>query len=620
MPALPRFARAPLCALILAAATQAAPVSVNPIESGPPSATQLYVSATGSTADAGQAKSVWVAALLPGNPSFFFHTPTGWAAWNGSTPPAALLTTTTDTVSFDALGGTLNLSSLAGAQVYVGLAQSWSELLASGDYALAYTVPAVSAPTATAYVATTGSDNNPGTQAQPWRTIQHAADTVAPGTTVYVRGGTYAEQVNILHSGSASAGYTTFTAYPGETPVVDGSSLQAVSAGLFNLLDVSYVQVSGFEVRNYTTSSANVTPAGIFVTGAGDHIVIANNYVHDISTTVNDASGNAFGLAVYGTRAPASINTISITGNELAHLKTGSSESMSINGNVQYFSVTNNKVHDNSNIGIDIIGYESVAPDSNYDRARDGVVSGNTVYNISSYGNPAYGNNYGADGLYVDGGTRIIIERNTVSTSDLGIEVTSEHLGRLADYVTVRSNVFYKNLAVGMSIGGYDAQRGGTDHCSFVNNTLYGNDTLHSGSGEFGVQYHATNNVFENNIVYANSQGVLFSEVTSYTAAPVSFDGNLYFSAAAAGQESWTWNGVSLNTFAAFQAATGGDAHSLHADPQFTNAASANFLPGKTSPAVNAGLALGTALMGSQDYAGNARVQGAGVDIGAYEQ
>ena len=46
------------------------------------------------------------------------------------------------------------------------------------------------------YVSTTGNDSNPGTQAAPWRTVQHAADTVRAGSTVNVRGGVYEELVS----------------------------------------------------------------------------------------------------------------------------------------------------------------------------------------------------------------------------------------------------------------------------------------------------------------------------------------------------------------------------------------------------------------------------------------
>src|SRR3954463_12290087 len=75
------------------------------------------------------------------------------------------------------------------------------------------------------YVATNGNDSNPGTQAAPWRTIQHAADTARAGSTVNVRGGTYEELVSLNASGNASDGFITFRSYPGETAVLDAEHL-----------------------------------------------------------------------------------------------------------------------------------------------------------------------------------------------------------------------------------------------------------------------------------------------------------------------------------------------------------------------------------------------------------
>src|SRR5262245_47072419 len=78
----------------------------------------------------------------------------------------------------------------------------------------------------TYYVATNGSDANPGTLAAPWRTIQKAADTLAPGDTAYVRAGVYNARVKINVSGSALGGFVTFASYPGETAIVDGKGLK----------------------------------------------------------------------------------------------------------------------------------------------------------------------------------------------------------------------------------------------------------------------------------------------------------------------------------------------------------------------------------------------------------
>jgi hypothetical protein len=71
------------------------------------------------------------------------------------------------------------------------------------------------------YVSTTGNDSNPGTQAAPWRTVQHAAEVARAGSTVNVRAGVYEELVSIKVSGNATGGYITFRSYPGETAVLD---------------------------------------------------------------------------------------------------------------------------------------------------------------------------------------------------------------------------------------------------------------------------------------------------------------------------------------------------------------------------------------------------------------
>ncbi|MBA3531577.1 MAG: right-handed parallel beta-helix repeat-containing protein, partial [Ardenticatenales bacterium] len=321
------------------------------------------------------------------------------------------------------------------------------------------------------YVATTGNDNGPGTLAQPWRTIQKAADTAGAGSTVYVRGGSYPEQVTIHVSGSAAGGFVTFRNYEGETPILDGTaiSLNESNSAAIRIEDQSYVVVQGFEIRNYRSASRSVAPVAIFVQGSAHHIQLKDNRIHAIETTaLVDAErqgADAHAIAVYGTNVPESIHEIVIANNELYDLKLGSSEALVLNGNVEGFTIVNNYVHDADNIGIDLIGFEGIAPDPAYDQARKGTVIGNRVERISSFGNPSYGNVYSAGGIYVDGGRDIVIEQNMVSLSDIGIELASEHAGRATSRITVRSNVLHHNRMAGLLMGGYDTARGSTVDC-----------------------------------------------------------------------------------------------------------------------------------------------------------
>ena len=77
---------------------------------------------------------------------------------------------------------------------------------------------------ATYYVAPSGEDSSPGSQAQPWQTLQKAANTLRAGDTVWVRSGTYRERVLPANSGTEGQ-EIVYAAYPGEVVTLDGSGI-----------------------------------------------------------------------------------------------------------------------------------------------------------------------------------------------------------------------------------------------------------------------------------------------------------------------------------------------------------------------------------------------------------
>ncbi len=476
------------------------------------------------------------------------------------------------------------------------------------------------------YVSTTGSDSNPGTQAAPWRTVQHAADTVHAGGTVNVRGGIYEELLTIRASGNATDGSITFRSYPGETAILDATHFTPSDRqGVLTIHNQSFVRIEGFEIRNFHTAEHRLAPLGISVMGYGSHIELLKNNVHHIEQTFpgRDApgsGGNGFGIAVYGTDAKTPISELVIDGNEVHHLQTGSSESLVVNGNVTNFRITHNVVHDNNNIGIDVIGFERTAPDPAVDQARDGVVRGNLVYNITSRGNPAYGDEQNSDGIYVDGGTRILIEQNVMHDVDFGIELASEHKDRATSYITAQNNLIYHAHTAGVSIGGYAPERGHTEHCTVINNTLYENDTSATGSGEFQMQWNMADNIFANNIVYAGPRCLIAvnkSQVDKQHPA-VTIDHNLYYCASESKASTWVEASATATGFDNYVQSTGNDRHSRFLDPHFVDVTANDFHLRSDSPAIGAGTIEGLSV-GELDLDGSPRVKSGHIDLGCYQ-
>jgi hypothetical protein len=324
---------------------------------------------------------------------------------------------------------------------------------------------------------------------------------------------------------------------------------------------------------------------------------------------------------VYGTDAKAPITDLIIEGNEVHHLKTGSSESLVVNGNVTNFRIIKNIVHDNNNIGIDVIGFERTAPDPAVDQARDGVVSENLVYNITSRGNPAYGEDQSSDGIYVDGGTRVLIERNVMHDVDFGIELASEHKDRATSYIIARDNLIYHCHTAGVSIGGYAPERGHTEHSTVVNNTLYENDTSATGSGEFQMQWNMADNIFANNIVYAGARCLMALTRTQVDKShpPALIDHNLYY--CASGAKASNWAGVSATTtgFDKYVDATGNDRHSRFLDPHFVDTGAMDFHLQSDSPAIGGGTLDGVPV-GELDLEDSPRIKSGNIDIGCYQK
>jgi hypothetical protein len=147
-------------------------------------------------------------------------------------------------------------------------------------------VAAAPPPTGTAfYVATSGSDSNPGTLAQPFATLEKAQAAVrnvissglpTGGVTVYLRGGTYA-RTGTLTLAAADSGQSgkpvTWQSYPGETArLVGGVILPAGSWSTVTSTDPLWSRISTAargNVLKIRLSANGVTSFGSYGTRGG---------------------------------------------------------------------------------------------------------------------------------------------------------------------------------------------------------------------------------------------------------------------------------------------------------------------------------------------------------------
>jgi hypothetical protein len=492
------------------------------------------------------------------------------------------------------------------------------------------------------FVSPRGHAGAAGTPGDPLASVGEAVGRLAHGGVVVMRGGTYAQRVMLrgVHD-------VTVRPFRHEHVILDGGPLTPGPgrSAMVTVVNSSRVAVNGLDIRNYGTTSRSAVPIGIYVHGASSHVVLRRNHVHAMGNyngTLGSFDINAHGIAVYGDRARHPIVDVAISRNQVDHLTLGASESVVVNGNVNRWRITRNRIHDNNNIGIDAIGFEptlsGAARYSRANRARNGVIADNVITNIISRGNPAYYEGGGwcncADGIYVDGGTSIRVVRNRLRGDDIGIEVAAENARGSADHVVVADNFVTRSGYVGIATGGYCDGRGDCGGVQtgrafanrFLHNTLYANNQFADGSPELLVQYHCSRTVIRGNIMDATGPahalvGTVPRAQDDASGRAPRLDGNLYYaSGGRAGQATFGVLGATYRGWQAYLAATGQDSHSRYVDPLLRHPARGDLHLRRGSPAIDTGLPVRPREVGRRDVDDQPRVQGARIDIGADER
>lgn len=150
---------------------------------------------------------------------------------------------------------------------------------------------------ATYYVSTNGLDTNPGTQQQPWRTVQQAVNVAGGGDTVLIGSGDYDEVVNTKYSASGASSSRI---------VIDGQGV----AKLFRL--EHFKPFYTFQNLKFGRINTDPVTRSLALLETGTHHTIVSNCFFDGNGTIYSSAINmTAGDGVFDPEAPSFCTIVS---------------------------------------------------------------------------------------------------------------------------------------------------------------------------------------------------------------------------------------------------------------------------------------------------------------------
>ncbi|APW59888.1 DUF4082 domain-containing protein [Paludisphaera borealis] len=377
------------------------------------------------------------------------------------------------------------------------------------------------------FVSPTGSDTGAGTAAAPWKTLQHAADTVQAGDVVDVKAGSYAGFImgwNGPQSGTAAAPIT-FKAEPGAT--INARNSKTPDA--IDLENVSYITITGFTIA--PAPSEGNWRTGVRAAGGGTGVVISNN-------------------------------TIQLRSIDQCGVMTSFTTDLLVQGNT---------TSGGWDTGI-YVANSAVRP----------VVVGNTISNV-------LGNGILLNGDVSNGGVGVIpnavVQNNVIHDVGMGGSLAKYGAGSAIDLGGVQNSVISNNLiynahAKGITLAQLQASQSSTNNL-VINNTVM---VAADGQGALRLADASTGNTILNNVLYsANVNGTLTGSAASLTGLTMDYN--------AVSSNFSVNDGDSFLSLAAWQSQYKQDVHSFLLDPAkaFVNTTLNDYHPSATSPLIDVG-------------------------------
>lgn len=354
----------------------------------------------------------------------------------------------------------------------------------------------------THHVAVTGADTNPGTAASPWRTIQRAANVVAPGDTVVIHAGTYVG-FRVTAQGTQAAPI----AFTGDGVVqIDGAATTNRDAVLVE--GGAWIRIEGLTVTGATRSGiaaldcSHITVRGNRADSNGKWGVFSS-FCDDLVVENNELSRSATQHGVYASNSADRpvIRGNRIWGNAMCGVHMNGDINFGGDGVISNAIVEDNVIFDNGALGGSAINGDGIVGAV----IRNNVLDGNHASGISLYridgGAPSTGNQLvnntvrmASDARWAvniqDGSSGNVLRNNVLlhaSPSRGAIDACAScTTGMISDHNAVVGRFLVGGQAV--DLAGWRAQTG-KDAASFVataaqlfTNPVTGDLTLREGS------------------------------------------------------------------------------------------------------------------------------------------
>jgi len=400
------------------------------------------------------------------------------------------------------------------------------------------------------------SDENPGTEEEPWKTIEHATKVLEVGDVVLIKSGTYITQYSGVERGKPEGNYyyipnlqptnsgtsdspIIFRAYPGDTVKIKA--------------DLNYPDKHQSIIGSYTKNN-----------------IVWDGFILD----TRDMSEN---FKVTPVRIESASGVIIQNCEIIGHYFNGVDYQGIFLGNTQDILIKNCKIHNfptptNCGTGIKLFNNSGVVVEhcEIYGCAH-GILDKEEGYNNIYRYNYIYNNTY--KGIYLH-------TQDGLSTSDIQI---------------------YNNILLNNEWGvGFSCDEG----MVFENVQIYNNIIYNSR----GISPIRTPNLqLWNNIIYTDG---LIYHCRCLGSKPAYSDYNCFYPEERFVLYNYTPQEQNFNTLNEWSQGTGLDNNSIHEDPKFTNPTSHNFHLQPSSPCLNAGI-------DRQDYDNDGNTTES-INIGAY--